>query len=207
MQYVPGSFQAHDEALIARFVRSYPFGTLIVVNDEGQPCIAHIPMLLEGGISDGAVVGHVARANPLAKLLLERPRLATAIFHGPHAHVSPLAYASSPAVPTWNFMVVHLQGTAHAQDHAATVDHITQLSAAMEGEDGWKPERTPEGYIDNLASAIVAFRFQVQDVSAKLKLSQNRPDADRRGVVQWLQATDRAQAHELAEWMQQLDLA
>ena len=34
-----------------------------------------------------------------------------AIFHGPHAYVSPTWYESDNVVPTWNYVAVHAYGT------------------------------------------------------------------------------------------------
>ena len=35
----------------------------------------------------------------------------TCVFHGPHAYISPTWYTKRPAVPTWNYAVVHAIGT------------------------------------------------------------------------------------------------
>jgi len=207
VQYEPTSFQIHDPQVIETFIARHPFGTLIAVADDFEPCIAHIPMLLEGGVSSGLLSLHLARANPLSTFLLDGGRVATAIFHGPHAHISPRSYATEPAVPTWNYMVVHLRGRVHPMDQAASVAHLLKLSAIMEGEGGWQPDAAPDGYIEKLAGAIQGFQLQAGRVSAKFKLSQNRAQADRNGVLEQLLASGDAQARELAEWMRTLGVA
>jgi transcriptional regulator len=57
---------------------------LSVVNDE--PAITHAPLQFER--SRNVLVGHMARANPHAKALVDGATV-TAIFHGPHVYVSP----------------------------------------------------------------------------------------------------------------------
>jgi len=38
-----------------------------------------------------------------------------------------------------------------------------------------------------LTSAIISFRFQIEKIEMKFKLSQNRPDEDKKGVIEGLQ--------------------
>jgi transcriptional regulator len=72
------------------------------------------------------LVGHVACANHQWRAF-DGTAEALAVFHGPHAYVSPTWYATSPAVPTWNYAVVHAYGKPAASDEreftrAALVD-------------------------------------------------------------------------------------
>ena len=48
---------------------------------------------------------------------------------------------------------------------------------------------------------IVGFRFQVEHVQLKLKLSQNHPDANQQAVIAALEALASPSSHELAQWM------
>ena len=50
--------------------------------------------------------------------------------------------------------------------------------------------------------AIVCFEMPILRIEGKAKLGQNRPRGDVVGLVQGLQATDRAANHELAEMTQ-----
>jgi transcriptional regulator len=138
---------------------------------------------------DGAIVvaGHLARANSHWRALGDAP--STAIFHGPHAYVSPTWYATAPAVPTWNYAVVHVTGPARADEGpAATEAHVAELVARFEtGPGAWSPASVPGDYRGNLARAIVAFELRAERVEGKLKLGQNRSADDRRGVIERLE--------------------
>ena len=58
-----------------------------------------------------------------------------ALFHGPHAYVSPSWYGVHPSVPTWNYAVVHARGRARLiEDPAALEDNRPAP--------GWRPSRT-----------------------------------------------------------------
>ena len=50
----------------------------------------------------------MARANSQWQSAAGRPVLA--IFHGPHAYISPSWYESADVVPTWNYVAVHVSG-------------------------------------------------------------------------------------------------
>ena len=55
---------------------------------------------------------------------------------------------------------------------------------------------------DAMLGAIVAFRIPIDRFDAKLKLSQNRPRADRTGVIAALRAEAHPGAAETAAWME-----
>jgi transcriptional regulator len=56
---------------------------------------------------------------------------------------------------------------------------------------------------EKMKGGIVAFEVAVTRLDVKFKVSQNRSEADRAGVLRAMQAGD-ADARELAGWMQRL---
>ena len=62
----------------------------------------------------------------------------------------------------------------------------------------WKPDDAPAPYIEKMLSMIVGFELTIASLTGKWKVSQNRPQADRRGVVENLQAADDADSREIA---------
>jgi len=72
--------------------------------------VTHLPLIHVADCEPhGTLVGHFARANPHAEAAAGDESIA--IFHGPHAYVSPSWYAEpAAAVPTWNYAVVHAHG-------------------------------------------------------------------------------------------------
>lgn len=197
--YLPDAFAENDPQRVAALVQQYPFATLISVGQDG-PMANHLPLLAEAGpsgtLADGRLIGHLARANPHSQLLPTAPALA--LFHGPHAYVSPRWYAS-PGVPTWNYAVVHIEGQASLMESPeATLAALVGLTAQFEAntEEPWTLATT-EDRIAGLTHAIVAFEITITSVRAKFKLSQNRPEADRTRVREALLQDEAALAH----WM------
>jgi transcriptional regulator len=59
----------------------------------------------------------------------------------------------------------------------------------------------PDDYIANMLRAIVGIQIPLQSLQGKYKLSQNRPEVDRAGVVATLQAEASPAAKALAQWV------
>ena len=97
--YRPPAYAADETDRIAAALRAYPFATLLVNGQEG-PQAAYAPLVM---VDDGsALIGHIARANPLAQC---GGSIALVIFAGPDGYVSPSYYPSKAehgrVVPTW----------------------------------------------------------------------------------------------------------
>ena len=67
-------------------------------------------------------------------------------------------------------------------------DAVTLLTDVHEGrrEERWHVTDAPADYVDKQLRAIVGLDFVVERAEGKAKLSQNRSDADRLGVVEAL---------------------
>ena len=200
--YIPRHFSETDRVAIRRVLDDYGFATLVSTTGE-EPMLSHVPVLVEHG-DEGpvAVIGHVAAANPHAALLGARGLL---LFQGPHGYVSPNWYAApAQAVPTWNYVAVHVHGDLERLDSAADKRMIVDaLSARHEAAlpTQWTTAKMDPALLEKLLGAIVGFRMTVRRVDAKFKLSQNRGAADREGVLAGLASRHTAGDDELAEWM------
>lgn len=200
--YLPPAFASRDTDAVAQLILRHPFATLVTPTaDELQ--ISHLPLLLhrsEG--AHGVLIGHVARANPHWRVLAERTSVA--IFHGPHAYVSPSWYSDPAAmVPTWNYAVVHLHGSGEVIDDPArkreTVEELTTHFEASRPAP-WHLQLTG-ARLAAMLDAIVAFRIPVTRVEAKFKMSQNRSAIDRARVAEALREEFDAAAVATGEWM------
>jgi transcriptional regulator len=176
-------------------IEAHSFATLISP-DSDDPVITHLPLLLDRGRgTQGTLIGHFARANPHWQLLQTRPEV-VAVFHGPHAYVSPSWYGVHPSVPTWNYAVVHAAGHARLQHDAPALENITtRLVETFESPrpTPWRMD-LPDGFHQQMLGAIVGFEIDIAQLSGKFKLSQNRTMDDRRRVVEALEigsASDR----------------
>jgi transcriptional regulator len=206
--YVPDEFAATDTALLRRFIRSFPFATVITVG-PGEPRVSHLPLLLAEG-EPAVLRGHVARANPqLADVEGRLPVLA--IFHGPHGYVSPSSYAHHPSVPTWNYAVVHAHGTLKPLGDDGLAQLLEDSVATFEGEATraqgelaapWKLD-LPEKYRAGMTAKICGFEIEIARLEGKMKLSQNKSGEDQLRVIERLELGD-APSRELAAFMRRV---
>ncbi len=200
--YTPAHFTTDDAAAIARLMLEHPFATLVTPATP-EPMISHLPLLLVADCQPhGTLVGHFARANPQWQHAREVQSIA--IFHGPHAYVSPSWYSEPERmVPTWNFASVHAHGELEIIDNAADaqgiIDALVRRFEATRASP-WTFERE-ERERDALMGAIVPFRMHVRRIDAKFKLSQNRSRDDRARVINALRAEGRPEADATADWM------
>ena len=187
--YIPAHFRVDDRARLADFMRANAFATLV---SGGPPAmnVSHIPFVVESD-PDGSVrlLGHVARANPQWRGL-EAGDPAVAIFQGPHAYVSPSWYEHHPAVPTWNYAVVHAHGRAKLMDERELRGLLERLSSEYESSrpSPWRLRDLPPDFVATMLRAIVGFTLEVERLEGKFKLSQNRPGADAARVSAALEA-------------------
>jgi len=199
--YVPAHFAAADRAAIARLVHDHPFATLITPAG-GEPLVTHLPLLhVADREPHGTLLGHFARANPHAAATASE---SIAVFHGPHAYVSPSWYADpAAAVPTWNYAVVHAHGTLEPiEDPEATRAILDAMIRRFEAARPapWAPGLS-RARMDAMIAAIVAFRLPVRRIDAKFKLSQNRSRIDRERVAAALAGEGHPDATATAAWM------
>lgn len=182
--YVPKPFSNEDRAALEAVIRDNPFGLLIGPGD-GAPVATHLPFLLAGD----RLVAHMARGNPHWRGFAGGGE-ALAVFSGPHAYISPRWYETAPAVPTWNYVAAHVYGVARIiEDPGETRDLLDRMTA--EYEDGaWTLDSQGEDYADRMTRGVVAFEIPVARIEGKFKLSQNRPEADRKGVIAALRESD-----------------
>jgi transcriptional regulator len=202
--YAPPAFAVDDPELIAAMIARAPLATLAAATEAGIEA-AHLPMLYDPG--EGVLIGHLARANPVAEA---RPTRALAIFRGPSAYVSPGFYPSKRehgrVVPTWNYEAVHAYGALEWVEDAANLHHIVErLSDAFEADRPapWSVSDAPPPYVQSMLKAIVGVRLVIERIEAARKLSQNRSEPDRQGVVVGL-AAGGGEARAVADLMKEL---
>ena len=195
--YVPGSFAVSDEKILESFIERYDFATLTSSSSSGLVA-SHIPIMLRRSAGKAVLVGHVARANSQWRQF-DGGTESLAIFHGPHAYVSPSWYATSPAVPTWNYSAVHVYGKPRSR-------RLRDLVARHEGARAkpWRMEDLAAEFYEKLAGAIVAFEMPIDRIEGKFKLGQNRSQDDRLGMLKGLDAEGSRDADALAEFIRKI---
>jgi len=193
--YLPTLFAMDDVETMHRMIGAFPLGAIITQTADGLTA-DHIPLLVEpAATGDGHVlVGHVARNNPLWQP--EQPGAEVlVIFQGESAYITPNWYATKQAthqvVPTYNYCVVHVHGPLVIHDDPKwTRMAIGKLTKRMEGAEPvpWKMGDAPQDYLREMVTQIVGIEIPIRQMTGKWKTSQNRPEADRAGVVAGLEA-------------------
>jgi transcriptional regulator len=103
-------------------------------------------------------------------------------------------------VPTWNYVVVQAWGRPEVIDDAAWLrTQIDELTHAHEDARAkpWRVSDAPDGYVDSQVKGIIGLEIPIARIEGKWKASQNRPEADRAGVVAGL--TTEGLSPEMAE--------
>ena len=207
--YLPRHFTQTDMAQIAAFVEAAQSADLVTF-DGTKPVSTLLPVIWDRPASDdgyGRLLGHIAIANEQWKTAMPGAQ-ALAIVRGPQAYISPGWYESKArhgrVVPTWNYEAVHLSGSvAFHHDPEWLRVFVTRLTIAHESgrEHPWAVTDAPPEYVDGQLRAIVGVELTVTSVEAKQKLSQNRSELDREGVVAGLRGEDGPGAAAIADEM------
>jgi len=190
--YVPAHFEETRLEVLHDLVRNHPLATLVTLERAGLNA-NHIPMELDPGPQSlGTLRGHVSRANPMWRDF-SCDVAALAIFQGPEIYITPSWYQtkqeSGKVVPTWNYAVVHAYGPLRIiEDPAwlrALVGRLTDRHEAQRAEP-WEVADAPNDYIEGQLRGIVGIEIPVERLIGKWKVSQNRPEVDRKGVSRGL---------------------
>jgi len=200
--YIPEHFTVGDRSAVARLIHDHPFATLLTPAAP-EPLLTHLPLIhVADREPHGTLLGHFARANPHANAAAAVESIA--IFHGPHAYVSPSWYAKpAAAVPTWNYAIAHAHGAIElARDAAETRAILDAMIHRFESQRvvPWQPGLSPRE-LDAMVAAIVGFRIRIRRMDAKFKLSQNRTPDDRSRVAAALDTEGHPDAAATAAWM------
>ena len=185
--YVPG-FAAVDDDSARDIVAAARSGWLVTGNGDGPPAATLMPILWRGD----RLVAHMAKANPHWRAITDGMQ-ALVIVTGPEAYISPSWYASKAehgrVVPTWNYLAVHITATVRVHhDPAWLLAAVTDLTDNHETNrvNRWQVTDAPDDYITSQLNAIVGIELQIERVEGKAKLSQNRSEPDRHGVIEGL---------------------
>ncbi|MFZ4689140.1 MAG: FMN-binding negative transcriptional regulator [Polymorphobacter sp.] len=175
-------FKPDDPALA--FVVAHGFANIFGMTPDG-PRVAHAPLLV---MPSGTLRFHLANMNALAPHLDGEPVLAS--IGGPGSYISPNWYAD-PAVhvPTWNYRTVEIEGTVRKLGWDDLGDLLDQSAATFEPRVGenWTMAKMARPRAEAMMKSITAFELAPDIIRATDKHSQNRSEADARGVVDALE--------------------
>ncbi|CAH0159282.1 MULTISPECIES: FMN-binding negative transcriptional regulator [unclassified Microbacterium] len=173
------SFAMTDVAELRRVIAGNPWATLVGRDADGATA-SHYAILLDPHRDDLTIVGHVGRPDDLVLGLGQPDQELLVVFQGPHGYISPGWYGDVPAVPTWNYVAVHLSGVPEildADENLKVLEHLVEhFENRFPSPRGmWTPPND-ETFVRRLESGTIGFRLTPTRVVAKRKLSQNKPD-------------------------------
>ena len=204
--YVPKHFAINDLAALHDAMHDIAAATIVSQSSDGL-IATHVPIEVCRDQGDhGTLRCHFARANPHAKALEEGQEL-LAIFQGPQAYISPNWYPTKQTgggkvVPTWNYLAIHAYGKATTfEGTSALLPHLEALTNRHEAaqDKPWAVSDAPDDFIETLARGIIGIEIAITRIDGKKKMSQNRPEADRMGMLAGLKAAGRDDMLKLAE--------
>lgn len=207
MTYLPEHFAQNDRDEIGAFLRTYPFGTVVVtIGEDLWP--TPLPLIHRPATTGwGSFIGHVARNNPMWEA--ERDREVLIIINGPDTYITPNWYATKAethkVVPTWNYTAVHAWGKMKVH-HEPKFKRMAVGLLTRTHEQGspnpWKMGDAPQDYLADQLDHIVGIEIEITKLKAKWKLSQNRTEADRTGVIAGLSERNRGNDRLIRDAMQ-----
>ncbi|MED1900329.1 transcriptional regulator [Bacillus thuringiensis] len=196
--YIPKYFAIQDEEMKYEIMEQNSFATLFSQHN-GEPYATHLPLLLNR--EPLTLHGHFARPNEQWKDIGTQQVLA--IFQGPHSYISPSWYETNNAVPTWNYVAVHVYGELEiVEDEKTLVDSLQDLVSKYEDpESTYSLNDVDPNYMGGLSKGIVGFKIKINKIEGKAKLSQNHSVKRQNLVVEKLEKVGSEESKRIAELM------
>ena len=203
--YIPEFNRVRDRADTVSFVQANPFAILVSPSDSG-PFATHIPILARDADNQMVLHGHMAKANPHWGLLQDGQE-SLAIFHGPHAYISPSLYESRESVPTWNYAAVHVYGQARVvTEPERLLEETRDIIHAFDPAYFEQWISLSDKFRYGMLKHIVGFEMVATRIEAKFKISQNRSKADQAAVIASLAQSPDSAVAEIAKLMEKQGL-
>jgi len=192
--YQPPHFREDRLEVQHGLIRSHPLGLLITAGPGGLQANP-IPFLVYGDHTPhGTLRAHMARGNPqwheLAALQESASQECLVVFQGPQQYITPSWYPTKhehgKAVPTWNYVTVHAWGAPQVIEDLGwlrrQLEDLTNLKEGVRPQP-WRVDDAPEQYLASQMKGIIGIEIPIARIEGKWKVSQNRPEVDRAGVV------------------------
>jgi transcriptional regulator len=194
--YQPEHHRENDPGVQHALIRAHPLGLLVTAGAGGLEANP-IPFVLDAAAgAKGVLRGHLARANRQWRDV-DPSIAALVVFQGAEAYITPSWYATKAetgkVVPTWNYAMVQVSGALRVTDDLDWLRRqVEALTLAQEGarREPWQVADAPAPFVAAMLRGIVGIEVEIARIEGKWKVSQNRPEADRTGVVSGLRAEE-----------------
>lgn len=193
--YIPSYFKIEDRAIVYDVMKEHSFATLISQHN-GIPFATHLPLLLYN--ENTYLYGHFARPNSQWKDIVNQTVLA--IFHGPHCYISPSWYETNKAVPTWNYVTVHVYGEVELlEDEQELMASLQELVLKYEAPDSsYKLQDVDNEFLANMYKGVQGFKIKINKIEGKAKLSQNHSRQRQELVINQLEQIPKRDEQEIS---------
>ena len=202
--YIPKRFLKDDIDKSKGMMVNHSFATLITHNESGVEA-NHIPLILNKLGQKDVLQGHIAKANPLWKNIKDKSEVLI-IFNGPNCYISPNYYPTKQengkVVPTWNYISVHVKGiVSFIHDDQWILKMLNDLTNQYEANQPvpWSVSDAPQAYIDKMLSAIVGLEIDILSITGKWKVSQDKTEENKQGIIRGLSQGITSDAHNIAK--------
>jgi transcriptional regulator len=187
--YQPPHFREDRIEVQHDLIRAHSLGLLITAGPGGLQA-NFIPFVIYDTESNhGTLRCHMARGNPQWRELGSVSGCLV-VFQGPQEYITPSWYptkkATGKVVPTWNYVTVHAWGRPQVvEDSGWLRRQVEDLTNLKEGglPKPWLVDDAPADYLASQMKGIVGVEIPIAKIEGKWKVSQNRPEVDRAGVV------------------------
>ena len=187
------------------------FGVLSDVGNGYPMLLTEMTILtaLRTAATSAVAAKYLARPNAQWKAIAAGAETLV-IFTGVERYVTPAWYATKretgKVVPTWNYVTVQVRGAARTvEDPAwlrAQLESLTRQQEAPRSEP-WAVTDAPEPFIMAQARGIVGVEVEIASIVGKFKLSQNRQEADKLGVLNGLSSEPESESQAMAALVKQ----
>jgi len=170
LNYPPHYHTETDETRVFDAIDAIRHATLLVPSTNGLQ-VAFTPFLLDR--ERRVLRGHVAKRNPQSELF--DGRNVDAIFHGPHAYISP-KLNDNDDVPTWNYVNVHVTGPVIRIDgDDRKWQFLQDIVQVMEKDNTAAYFASQESRLRKMLSGITVMEIGIGKLQGRFKLGRNDP--------------------------------
>lgn len=198
--YIPAQFLIKDVTVAYQVIQENSFATLFSLH-HGMPFATHLPLLLNK--EQTYLYGHFARPNPQWHDIQQQTVLA--VFHGPHRYISPAWYETNQAVPTWNYVTVHVYGHVELiEDEHELMRSMHDMVVKYEAPDSpYRLEDVDAELLSAMNKGVQGFKIKIEKIEGKAKLSQNHSRHRQELVIKQLEQIPSPNEQQIASLMKE----
>lgn len=200
--YTQPVFQPDGSGDCHSLMRTYPLATVVAMTELGLDAnLLPLEWVAQG--VHGQLRGHIAREHTL-RAVYEGAQV-LAVFQSPNAYISPRWYVngqrSGRLAPSWNYAAVQARGAIRFTDDIEWMHaHLQALTRLQEEHRAlpWSLRDASASFVEDAARRLVGFEIDIEHLSGKRFLSQQRTAEDRHSLVKHLLLEQAGAARDVA---------